>query len=105
MNMPKLNPGYLAGKMFKKLCVAEAEQGTMTPYELGQFRKAYWKARCHGRLEDLTSTVKYMRTEDMKILERRVTNLYHLTLEDMYGKQGAKEFLEGIQEDKYRGEP
>jgi hypothetical protein len=106
MNHPKpyLNPGSIAGRQFLKLREAEAAQGIMSPYDLGQFRKAYWKARCHVWIEDLASTVKYMRTEDIRMLEQRVAALYRQTLTEMYGEQGAKDFLEETEESKYRGE-
>lgn len=93
----KVNDGFFAGQAEDTPEEAEIRYkvAERTPHEKGEFRQAYWRGRVHATWTfRLSSCRAYLNTAQLKRLHQRLEDVYWQTLVDMYGEQGAKEFLE-----------
>lgn len=99
---PTVNPAYAYAIRTKQYTLAQAEaeeqaeHGKLSPYDLGEFRKVFQKARCDEYIQALRNALRYMRTDDAVWLQGEVIALYKRTLGRMYGDGGANEFLSKV---------
>lgn len=95
----RINDGFFAGQAEDTPEEAEIKYkvAERTPHEKGEFRHAYWAGRVHATWTfSLSGITKYLTIEQLKRYHQRLEDVYWQTLVDMYGEQGAKEFLERV---------
>lgn len=91
----RVNDGYFVGARDKPLAEIEATPDFMelSPYEKGQFRRAYWAGRIHSMWDwHLAGCVRYMNLDTRARFHAKLDALYRATLIEMYGEEGAREF-------------